>query len=155
LDYRDHQLWFVHAQCTGCPSQFMASTIYEEGLLSRMQDIIQFFLDTLQVTGDDLTPEKCARDLICPRWENRKAQLLQPHKSHTGITPGSRATVITARVKRKAPDEGHWTLGFQMMGDGTRNATRTRRYDRESNTVWRSNHEHHRVETLECSQRCC
>jgi hypothetical protein len=40
----------------------------EEKLVTRMQDIVQFFLDILQVTGGDLTPEKCALYLICHRW---------------------------------------------------------------------------------------
>jgi hypothetical protein len=32
----------------------------EESLVARMEDIIKFFLDLLQVTGGDLAPEKCA-----------------------------------------------------------------------------------------------
>jgi hypothetical protein len=48
----------------------MASTIHEEGLVSRMKDIIQLFFDTIQVNGDGLTPEKGAWYLICHRWEN-------------------------------------------------------------------------------------
>jgi hypothetical protein len=39
----------------------------EEKLATRMQDIVQFFLDFLQVTGGDLTQEKCAWYLICHR----------------------------------------------------------------------------------------
>jgi hypothetical protein len=39
----------------------------EEKLVTRMQDIVQFFLDILQVTGGDLAPEKCAWYLICHR----------------------------------------------------------------------------------------
>jgi hypothetical protein len=37
----------------------------EEKLVTRMQNIVQFFLDILQVTGGDLAPEKCAWYLIC------------------------------------------------------------------------------------------
>jgi hypothetical protein len=36
----------------------------EEKLVSRMEDIIQFFLDLLQVTGGDLAPKKCVWYLI-------------------------------------------------------------------------------------------
>jgi hypothetical protein len=39
----------------------------EEELLAKMQDIIQLFLDVLQVTGGDLAPGKCAWYLICHR----------------------------------------------------------------------------------------
>jgi hypothetical protein len=34
-------------------------TSNEEAMVKRMEDIIQFFLDLLQVTGGDLAPEKC------------------------------------------------------------------------------------------------
>jgi hypothetical protein len=39
----------------------------EEKLVTRMEDIVKFFLDILQVTGGDLAPEKCAWHLICHR----------------------------------------------------------------------------------------
>jgi hypothetical protein len=31
----------------------------KEAMVKRMEDIIQFFFDLLQVTGGDLAPEKC------------------------------------------------------------------------------------------------
>jgi hypothetical protein len=36
----------------------------EEAMVKRIEDIIQFFLDLLQVTGGDLAPEKCVWYLI-------------------------------------------------------------------------------------------
>jgi hypothetical protein len=39
-------------------------TSYREEMVKRMEDIIQFFLDLLQVTGGDLAPEKCILYLI-------------------------------------------------------------------------------------------
>jgi hypothetical protein len=42
-------------------------TISEEELKRKMQMIIQFFLDLLQVTGGDLAPEKCVWFLIFHR----------------------------------------------------------------------------------------
>jgi hypothetical protein len=42
-------------------------TLSEEELIGKMQTIIQFFLDLLQVTGGDLAPEKCVWFLICHR----------------------------------------------------------------------------------------
>jgi hypothetical protein len=94
----------------------------EEKLATRMQDIVQFFLGILQVTGGDLAPEKCAWYLICHRWKNGKAILLQPHEQHRGISLLSRATDSTSGIKRKAPEAGHKTLGFHMTGDGTSSA---------------------------------
>jgi hypothetical protein len=62
-----------------------ALTLSEEELIGKMQMIIQFFLDLLQVTGGDLAPEKCVWFLICHRWENDKARLLTMKESHMGI----------------------------------------------------------------------
>jgi hypothetical protein len=50
------------------PSWVSGLTQEEDSLVARMEDIIQFFLDLLQVTGGDLAPEKCARYLIDHRW---------------------------------------------------------------------------------------
>jgi hypothetical protein len=41
-----------------------ALTPEKEALVANMEDIIQFFLDCLQVTGGDLAPEKCVWYLI-------------------------------------------------------------------------------------------
>jgi hypothetical protein len=47
------------------PVEEEALTWSEEELVAKMQDIIQLFLDVLQVTGGDLAPAKCAWYLIC------------------------------------------------------------------------------------------
>jgi hypothetical protein len=60
-------------------------TISEEELIGKMQMIIQFFIDLLQVAGGDIAPEKCACFLICHRWKNGKARLLTMKESHRGI----------------------------------------------------------------------
>jgi hypothetical protein len=95
-----------------------ALTWSEEELIAKMQDIIQFFLDVLQVAGGGLSPAKCAWYLICHGWENGKARLLQVKETHRGITITSRATGITSGVKRKAVEDGHRTLDFHASGDG-------------------------------------
>jgi hypothetical protein len=100
------------------PVEEEALTWSEEELIAKMQDIIQFFLDVLQVTGGDLAPAKCAWYLKCHRWKNRKARLLQVKETHRGITITCRATGRTAGVKSKAVEVGHKTLGFHMSGDG-------------------------------------
>jgi hypothetical protein len=48
----------------------------EDSLVARMEVIIQFFLDLLQVTGGDLAPEKCAWYLIGHRWNKGVSKLI-------------------------------------------------------------------------------
>jgi hypothetical protein len=91
----------------------------EETLIAKMGEIVQFFLDLLQVTGGDLAPEKCVWYLISHRWKDGKPRPLQKHSSHCGIKIFSRSTNTESGVKRKAPNEGHCTLGFFMTGYGT------------------------------------
>jgi hypothetical protein len=94
-------------------------TTSEETLIEKMEEIIQLFLDLLQVTGGDLAQEKCVWYLISHRWKDGKPRLLQNHSSHRGIKMVSRSTNTESGIKRKAPNEGHHTLGFFMTGDGT------------------------------------
>jgi hypothetical protein len=84
-----------------------------------MEEIIQFFLDLLQVTGGDLAPEKCVWYLISHRQKDGKPRLLQKHSIHRGIKIISRSTNTESGVKRKAPHKGHRTMGFFMTGNGT------------------------------------
>jgi hypothetical protein len=49
-----------------------------------MEDIMQYFLDLLQVTGGDLAPEKCAWFLIAFRWKDGKVKMVQIKQSHKG-----------------------------------------------------------------------
>jgi hypothetical protein len=50
------------------PSLVRGLTQEEDSLVVRMEAIIQFFLDLLQVTGGDLAPEKRAWYLIGHCW---------------------------------------------------------------------------------------
>jgi hypothetical protein len=84
-----------------------------------MEEIMQFLFDLLEVTVGDLAPEKCVWYLISHKWKDGKPRLLQKHSSHRGIKIVSRSTNTESGVKRKAPNEGHRTLGFFMSGDGT------------------------------------
>jgi hypothetical protein len=86
-----------------------------------MEEIIQFFLDLLQVTGGDLAPEKCAWHLIGRRWNKGVSKLIQIEPQHRSITMTSRSSGQVLGIKRKTPTEGHRTLGFCMTGDGTSN----------------------------------
>jgi hypothetical protein len=57
----------------------------EEAMVKRMEDIIQFFLDLLQVTGGDLAPEKCVWYLIAHRWNKGIPPLLAEKTTHRGL----------------------------------------------------------------------
>jgi hypothetical protein len=94
-------------------------TTSEETLIAKMEEIIQFFFDLLQVTGGDLAPEKCVWYLISHRWKDGNPRLLQKHSSHRGIKIMSKSTNTESGVKRKARSEGHHTLGFFVTGDRT------------------------------------
>jgi hypothetical protein len=65
-------------------------TSSEEMPIAKMEEIIQFFLDLLQVTAGDLAPEKCVWYLISHRWKDGKPRILQKHSSHRGIRIVSR-----------------------------------------------------------------
>jgi hypothetical protein len=122
-----------------------ALTLSEEELIGKMQTIIQLFLDLLQVTGGDLDPEKCVWFLICHRWKNDKARLLTMKDSHMVIEITSRSTGTVSWVKRKSPEEGHRTIGFQISGDGKCNAQKKAMKEKtisygkaiQSSTLWR------------------
>jgi hypothetical protein len=94
-------------------------TSSEETLIAKMEEIIQFLLDILQVAGGNLAPYKCVWYLISHRWKDRYPRLHQKHSSHRGIKIVSRSTNTESGVKRKAPNEGHRTLGLFITGDGT------------------------------------
>jgi hypothetical protein len=53
-----------------------------------------------------------------PQMKKGKARLLTMKESHRGIEITSRSTGTVSGVKRKAPEEGHRTIGFQVSGDG-------------------------------------
>jgi hypothetical protein len=107
-------------------------TTSEETLISKMKEMIQVFLDLLQVTGGDLAPDKYVWYLIFHRWKDGKPRLLQKYSSHRGIKILSRSTNTDAGVKPKAPGEGHRTLGFLMTGDGTCSAQKKVMTEKES-----------------------
>jgi hypothetical protein len=81
-----------------------------------MEEIIHFFLDCLQVTGDGLAPKKCVCYLITHWCEVIISRMLQPRLHHRGISIFSKATGTVSGVKRKAPDEGHRTHGLYLAG---------------------------------------
>jgi hypothetical protein len=92
---------FVDATTTGAtydyhnldpiPSTVRGITQEEDSLVTRMEVIMQFLLDLLQVTGGDLAPEKCAWYLIGHRWNKGVSKLIQVEPQHRSITMTSRS----------------------------------------------------------------
>jgi hypothetical protein len=74
------------------PSTVRGLTQEEDNLVARMEVIIQFFLDLLQVTGGDLAPEKCAWYLIGHLWNKGVSKLIQVELQHGSITMTSRSS---------------------------------------------------------------
>jgi hypothetical protein len=65
-------------------------TTSEETLIAKMEVIIQYFLDLLQVKVGDLEPDKCGWYLISHIWKDGKPRLLQKHSIHLEIKIVSR-----------------------------------------------------------------
>jgi hypothetical protein len=118
---------YATATCAPCdihhlktiPSSGSEFAQEEEGLVARMEEIMQFFLNLLQVTGGDLAPEKCVWYSIDHHWSKGVPQMILIETQHRSISMTSRASGQVSGINRKAPTEGHHTLGFLMTGDGT------------------------------------
>jgi hypothetical protein len=67
------------------PASVTNLTDGEEALVGRLEEIIQLFLNLLQVTGGYLAPKKCAWFLIAFRWKEGKASVIITNKKHRGI----------------------------------------------------------------------
>jgi hypothetical protein len=85
------------------PSSVRGLTQEEDSLVARMEVIIQFFLDLLQVTYGDLAPEKCVWYLIGHRWNKGVSKLIQIESQHRSITMTSRSLGQVSGIKRKTP----------------------------------------------------
>jgi hypothetical protein len=103
------------------PSSVRGLTQEEDSLVARMEVIIQLFLDLLQVTGGNLTLEKCAWYLIGHCWNKGVSKLIQIEPQHRSITMTLSSSGQVSGIKQKTPTEGHRTLAFFMTGDGTSN----------------------------------
>jgi hypothetical protein len=89
------------------PSSVRGLTQEEESLVAQMEDIIQFFLDLLQVTGGDLAPEKCAWYLIGHQSNKGVPTLVQIDPQHRSISMTLRSSGQVSGIKQKAPTERH------------------------------------------------
>jgi hypothetical protein len=84
------------------PASVTNLTNGEDALVGRLEEIIKFFLDLLQVTGGGPGSEKCAWFLIAFRWKEGKASLIIPSETHIGIELVSQSTGTRTTIKSNA-----------------------------------------------------
>jgi hypothetical protein len=82
VDYRTTGATDDNHNLDPTPSTVCGLTPEEDSLVTRMEVIIQFFLDLLQVMGCDLATEKCAWYLIGHRWNKGVSKLIQVEPQH-------------------------------------------------------------------------
>jgi hypothetical protein len=99
------------------PSSVHGLTQEEDSLVARMEDIIQFFLDLLQVTGGNLAPDKCAWYLIGNRWNKGVPTLVQIEPQHQLITMTLRSSGKVQESNGKHPQKDTEPWFFFMTGD--------------------------------------
>jgi hypothetical protein len=107
------------------PSSVRGLVQEEESLVTRMEYIIQLFLDLLQLTGCNLAPEKSAWYLIGHIWRKGVPTVIQIEPQRRYISMTLRSSGQVSGIKRKVPTEGNRTLDFFMTGD--RNSTEHKR----------------------------
>jgi hypothetical protein len=87
------------------PSTVRGLVQEEYSVVARMEVIIHFLLDLLQVTGGDLAPEKCAWYLIGHRWNKGVSKVVQVEPQHRSITMTSRSSGLISGIKWKSPQK--------------------------------------------------
>jgi hypothetical protein len=83
----DTGLGTTNAYCTSITTMSHKALINEEQTLhKKANDVIQFFLDLLNVIGDDLNIGKSASFVLFHRWSGGKYSLLRKQESHPETT---------------------------------------------------------------------
>jgi hypothetical protein len=83
-----------------------------------MQNILQFFLELIQVAGGDLNIWNCASFTVFHRWNGGRASLLEIQDSHPLITITCLHTGEIKTINKKDPNQAHRALGWMMTTDG-------------------------------------
>jgi hypothetical protein len=87
-------------------------------LFDKMQKMLQFFLELLQVAGGDLNISKCPCFTVLHRWCGCRATLLKRKASHPLLTITHPRTGEIKKIVKKDPDQAHRALGRMMTTDG-------------------------------------
>jgi hypothetical protein len=86
----------------------------ESSLFTKMQKMLQFFLEILQVAGGDLNISKCACFTVFHRWSGGHASLLKIKDSHPIMTITHLHTGEIKTIDKKDPNQGHRDLGWML-----------------------------------------
>jgi hypothetical protein len=90
----------------------------ESALFDKMQKMIQFSLELIQVAGGDLNISKCAWFTVFHRWSAGRASLLKIKDSHPLMTITHPHTWAIKTIVKKYPEQAHRALGWLMTTDG-------------------------------------
>jgi hypothetical protein len=90
----------------------------EDAHFTKMQKILQFFLELLQVAGCDLNIAKCACFNVFHRWNGGCVALLKIQDSHPSMTVTHPHTGQIKTIIKKHPKQVHRDLGWMMTTDG-------------------------------------
>jgi hypothetical protein len=90
----------------------------ESALFLKIQKILQFFLELLQVAGGNLNITKCACFIVFHRWNGGNATLLNIQDSHPPMTIIHPHSGETKKIVKKDTNQAHRALGWMMTTDG-------------------------------------
>jgi hypothetical protein len=86
----------------------------ETVLFDKMQKMLQFFLEFLQVPGGDLNISKCAYFKVFHRWIGGRASLLEIQDFHPLMTSTHPHYGEIRNIDKKVPDQSHRALVGMM-----------------------------------------
>jgi hypothetical protein len=90
----------------------------ESILFEKMQNMLQFFLELLQVEGGDINISKCACFKVFGRWCGSRAAFLRIKSSDPLMSITHPNTGEIKNIVKKYPDQAHGALGWMMTTDG-------------------------------------
>jgi hypothetical protein len=100
------------------PSRNKYFSLDKAALFIKMQKILQFFLELLQVAGGDLNISKRACFTVFHRWSGGRASLLKIQESHPLVTVTHPHSGEIKTIYKKDPNQTHRALGSMMITDG-------------------------------------
>jgi hypothetical protein len=94
----------------------------ESSLFDKMQKMLQFFLELIQVASGDLNISKCDGFTVFHRWCGDRASLLKIKSSHPLMTITHPHTGEIKNIFKKDLGQAHRALGWMMTTDGKSNS---------------------------------
>jgi hypothetical protein len=91
---------------------------YEILLFDNMQNMLQFFLELLQIAGGNLNISKCACFTVFQIWIGGCASRLKMQDYHLLVTITHPHKDEIKNIDKKDPNQSHRSLGWMMTTDG-------------------------------------